>query len=89
MDKSEPCLVPFTRHTSAVSHVTGIKIELLDLASARASGSFWSKLLLQKRRGLLILPKKCWKPLYAVCEVLVILIRKLAEVKNAYRASTS
>ena len=25
--KSEPCLVSFTLHTSAVSHVTGIKIE--------------------------------------------------------------
>ena len=22
MDKSEPCLVPFTRHSSAVSHMT-------------------------------------------------------------------
>ena len=30
IDKSESCLVPFTWHTSAVSHVTGIKIELLD-----------------------------------------------------------
>ena len=46
--------------------------------SARASGVFWSKLLLQKRRGLLILPKKCWEPLLAVCEVFVILIRKRA-----------
>ena len=30
MDKSEPYIVPLTWHTSAVSHVTGIKIELLD-----------------------------------------------------------
>ena len=28
--KSEPCLVIFTLHASAVSHMTGIKIELLD-----------------------------------------------------------
>ena len=47
-------------------------------ASARASDSFWSKVLLQKGRGLLILPKKCWEPLYTVCEVLLILIRKIA-----------
>ena len=26
----------------------------------------------------IILPKKCWDPLHAVCEVLEILIRKLA-----------
>ena len=32
MDKSGPCYVSFTWHTSAVSHVTGIKIELLDQA---------------------------------------------------------
>ena len=30
MDKSETCLVPFTCHISAVSHVIGIKIDLLD-----------------------------------------------------------
>ena len=33
--------------------------------------------------------KKRWKPHYAVCEVFVILIRMLAQVKNANRASTS
>ena len=30
MYKYEPCLVPFTWHILAFSHVTGIKIELLD-----------------------------------------------------------
>ena len=47
-------------------------------ASARASGSFWSKLLLHKRRELFILPKQCWEPLQNVCEILVISIRKRA-----------
>ena len=28
--KYEPCFVPLTSHTSAVSHMTGIEIELLD-----------------------------------------------------------
>ena len=40
--------------------------------SARASGSFGSKTLLQKRRGLPILLKQFWELLYVVCEVLVI-----------------
>ena len=71
-------------------HTGGIKIEqnIENPASALASGCFWSKLLLQKRKGLLILFKKCWKPFYAVCEVLVILIRQPAKVKNAHRGST-
>ena len=39
---------------------------------------------------LLILLEKCWEPLYAVCEVLIIMIRMRAfEKKNAHRASTS
>ena len=51
MDKSEPCLVPFTGHTSAVSHVTCITLELFEnTVSARASGSFGLKLFVQKRR---------------------------------------
>ena len=58
-------------------------------ASVRASGSFWSKYLLHKKRVLLILPEKCWESLYAVCEVLVILIRKRELVKNAQRAYAS
>ena len=52
-----------------------VKPNIENPASAKASGSFWSKLLLQKRRGLLILPIKCWEPLHAVCELLVIMIR--------------
>ena len=58
-------------------------------ASARASGSFLSKYLLHKKRESLVLLEKCWEPLYAACEVLVILIRTRALVKNAQTASTS
>ena len=47
-------------------------------AGVRASGKFWSNILLYKRRGLLILPKKCWESLHSVLEVLVILIGKRA-----------
>ena len=38
-------------------------------ASARASGSFWSKCLLHKKKVILILPEKNWESLYAVCVV--------------------
>ena len=47
--------------------------------SARASNS-----LFHEKKGFLILPVKRWEPLCAVCEVLVILIRKRALVKNAH-----
>ena len=57
--------------------------------AASACGSFWSEFLLHKKRVLLVLSEKCWESLYAVCEVLVILIRTRALVKNAHRASTS
>ena len=33
--------------------------------------------------------EKCWGPLHAVCEVLIILIKKRPYVKNAHRASSS
>ena len=66
-----------------------VRPNIENAASARASGSFWSKYLLPKKRVLLVLPEKCWESLYAVCEVLVILIRTCALVKNAHRASTS
>ena len=63
-----------------------MKIELSDrtiknAASARAFGIFWSKYLFQKKRVLLILPEKCLESLYAVYEVLEILIRKHTLVK--------
>ena len=51
-------------------------------ASARSSGSFWSKYLLHKKGVLLVLPEKGWEALYVVCEVLVILIRTCALVKK-------
>ena len=66
-----------------------VRLNIENAVSARASGGFWPKYLLQKKRILLILPKKCWESLYAVCEELVILIRKRALVKNAHHASTS
>ena len=66
-----------------------VRPNIENAASARASGSFWSKSLLHNKRVLLVLPEKCWESLYAVCEVLVILIRTCALVKNAHRASTS
>ena len=66
-----------------------VRPNIENAASARAYGSFWSRYLLHKKRVLLTLPEKCWESLYAVCEVLLILIRKRALVKNAHRASTS
>ena len=66
-----------------------VRPNIENAASARSSGRFWSKYLLHKKRVLFVLPEKCWEPLYAVCEVLVILIRTLALVKNAHRACTS
>ena len=53
-----------------------VRPNIKNAASARTSGSFWSKYLLHKKRVLLVLPEKCWESLYAVCEVLVILIRR-------------
>ena len=74
--------------------MTSIKIEFFDQTLKipllqGVAGSFWSKYLLRKKRALLILPEKSWESLYAVCKVLVILIRKRALVKIAQRASTS
>ena len=43
---------------------------------------FGQKYLLHKKRESLVLPEKCWEPLYAACEVLVILIRTRALVKK-------
>ena len=57
-----------------------VRMIIANAASAGASGSFWSKYLLHKKRVLLVLPAKCWEPLYAVCKVFVILIRKHALV---------
>ena len=50
-------------------------------ARARASGSFWSKYLLHKKKVLLILPEKCWESLYAVCEVLVIIYKNINKTR--------
>ena len=63
--------------------MTGIKIELLDrtMKIPLVQGHPVHVVFGQnfcKIRGLLIISKKYWEPLYAVCEVLVILIRKLA-----------
>ena len=69
------------------SRIVRPKIE--NAASARASGSFYSKYLLHKKRVLFILSDKCWDSLYAICEVLVILFRKRTLVNNAHRASIS
>ena len=66
-----------------------VRPNIENAASARASGSFWSKYLLHKKRVLVVLTEKCWESLYVVCEVLVILIREHALVKNAHHASTS
>ena len=41
------------------------------------------QIFVTKGRVLLILREQCWESLYAVCKVLVILIRKCALVKNA------
>ena len=64
------------------------KVNIENAASTRTSVVL-SKYLLLKKRVLLILPEKCWESLYAVCEVLVILIRKCALIKHAHLASTS
>ena len=65
MDKSEPCLV-----TISMTYVNCssrdwyenriVRPNIENSAIAKASGSFWSNLLLQNRRGLPILPQKCW-----------------------------
>ena len=34
---------------------------IANAASARASGSFWSKYLLHKKRVQPVLPEKCWE----------------------------
>ena len=47
-------------------------------ASAQASGSFWSKYVLHKKRVLLNLLEKFWESRNAVCEALLIFIRKHA-----------
>lgn len=54
IDKSEPCIVPFTRHVSYASHKTGTKIELYDrtlkiLLVQGYSVVFWSNFMLHKR----------------------------------------
>ena len=66
-----------------------VRPNIKNVASTRTYASFWSKYLLHKKKVSLNLPEKCWESLYAVCEVLVILIRTRALVKNAHRASTS
>ena len=43
----------------------------------------------RKKDNLLTPPEKCWEPLYAICEVLIILIRMRTLVKNAHGALTS
>ena len=50
MDKSE------SSHVTNKNRIVRSNIE--NPASAKSSGSFWSKLLLQKRKGLHILPTK-------------------------------
>ena len=70
-----------------------VRPNIENVASAKASGSFWSKYLLHKKRVLYILPEKCSESLYAVCEVLVSLIRNLVQciilVKYVHHTSTS
>ena len=55
-----------------------VRPNIENATSPRVSSSIWSKYLLHKKRVLLILPKKCWESLYAIWEVLVILIREHA-----------
>ena len=74
MDKPGPCMTYISCKSRDLHKNRIVRPSTENPASARASGSFWSKLLLQKRRGLPILPKKCWEPLYVVCEVLIIFI---------------
>ena len=68
--------------------MTGIKTELLDrtLKILLVQGNLvvFGQNFCYMRRGLLIQPKKCREPLYAVLEVLVIFIRKGAIVKNSH-----
>ena len=81
---TELCLVPFAWCVSDVSHVTGIKMELLNRTLKMPLVPGHPVVFGHEKKGFLILPEKCWEPLCAVCEVLVILIRKRALVKNAH-----
>ena len=65
-----------------------VRPNIINAAWERASGSFWSKYLLHKKRVhkkrvRLVLPEKCWELLNAVCEVpyMVIIYKNITDTR--------
>ena len=76
----EPCLLLFTSHVTAVNHVTVIKMKLLDrslkIPLVQRHPVVFGQTICYKRKSITYVTSKVLGVLYAVCEGLLILIKK-------------